>query len=305
MYGQGWVWIGLVCALVVACLVAFWVYRQRIERRRPTPKKAEDAALVARKPAVERRVAVRKLTTTRHPIVLAHGWGGIDGVLPVWFGYSYFRGIPEALRANGHLVHVARVPPIASIERRAERLARQIRRFDKPVNIIAHSMGGLDARLAIARHGLSDHVASLTTIGTPHHGTPLADIAFLLGDFRRSRWLLSRLGVNIDGVYDVSPTRMLEFNRLVLDAPGVLYKNVVAAVSPDTGRVHAALWYGYRYLLRTAGPNDGIVPAGSQRWGETVETVDADHWEQIGWFPRFDVHAFYARIIHHLAEREL
>jgi triacylglycerol lipase len=297
---SGWIWIAV--ALIVACLVALWVYQRRARLRARDQAAAETADALATRP---RKVAVKRVEQTKHPIVLAHGWGGIDGVLPVQFGYSYFRGIPEALRARGHTIHLARVPATASIELRAERLAQQIRSLDTRVNIIAHSMGGLDARLAIARHGLSDSVASLTTIGTPHHGTPLADIAFMLGEWRRSRWLLGQLGFNVDGVYDVSPARMFEFNRAVVDAPAVVYANVIAAVRPDSGRVHAALRYGHRYLLRTAGPNDGVVPAHSQRWGETIETVGADHWEQIGWFPRFDVNAFYARLIQRLAEREL
>jgi triacylglycerol lipase len=225
--------------------------------------------------------------------------------LPVQLGYSYFRGIPEALRARGHVVHVVTVSPTASIELRAKQLVDQIERIDQRVNIIAHSMGGLDARLAISRFGLHERVASLTTIGTPHHGTPLADAAFLLGEWRRSRGLLSRLGLNVDGVYDVSTARMKEFNREVCNVPGVMYTNVVAAVDLDAGGVHAMLSYGHRYLLRTAGENDGVVPAMSQVWGETLEEVDADHWAQIGWFAQFDVHGFYARIAKRLVEREL
>jgi triacylglycerol lipase len=252
-----------------------------------------------------RILLVKRPLQTRHPIVLAHGWGGLEGLLPVRLGYSYFRGIPDALRARGHEVHIASVSPTASIELRAKQLADQISRIDRRVNIIAHSMGGLDARLALSRFGLHEHVASLTTIGTPHHGTPLADAAFVLGEWRRSRGLLNRLGLNVDGVYDVSTARMKEFNREVPDAPGVLYTNVVAAVDLDVGGVHAMLSYGHRYLLRTVGENDGVVPAVSQVWGETLEEVDADHWAQIGWFAQFDVHGFYARIAQCLIEREL
>ena len=51
---------------------------------------------------------------------------------------------------------------------------------DGAVHIIAHSMGGLDSRTLIARnlHGLSDpgRIASLTTVSTPHRGSPVADL---------------------------------------------------------------------------------------------------------------------------------
>jgi triacylglycerol lipase len=158
--------------------------------------------------------------------------------------------------------------------------------------------------LAISRYGLEERVASLTTIGTLHYGTPLADIALWLGEWRRARRVLGQMGLNVDGVYDLSTERMREFNRAVLDVPDVLYTNVIAAANPDVGGVHAMLSYGHRYLLRTAGPNDGIVPAESQHWGETLEEVDADHWAQIGWFARFDVQGLYARIARRLAARE-
>lgn len=318
-----WIWISLAVSI---CVVAASIARARRASARELVNTARqalpDAAAVqalpnapspvhgvegARVADVSRVVPVaRKTHRTRHPIVLAHGWGGIDRIGPFPLGYSYFRGIPESLRAAGHGVHIARVPPTASIDLRAAALARQVRRLDERVNIIAHSMGGLDARLAIARYGLGDRVASLTTIGTPHHGTPLVDAALKFGgEWRLLRVMLDRLGLNVDGVYEVTTRRMREFNRRVPNVPGVLYANVVAAVNLDAGGVHAMLAVGHSYLLRKAGPNDGIVPAISQMWGETLEEVDADHWAQIGWFGRLDVRSFYVQLAGRLRERDL
>jgi triacylglycerol lipase len=306
-----WIWVVL-AALILGVLVALVrKSRRELALRRtlaPDAPPAEPPPLAPPRSRedVERVVPVtRTLHLTRHPIVLAHGWGGIDRIGPLRVGYSYFRGIPATLRGAGHTVYIARVPPTASIDLRASALARQVRALDTRVNIIAHSMGGLDARLALARYGLSDRVASLTTIGTPHHGTPLADVALAFGEWRRTRGILDRMGLNVDGVYDVSTKRMREFNRRVANAPDVLYANVVAAVDLQAGGVHRMLALGHSYLLRKAGPNDGIVPALSQLWGETLDEVDADHWAQIGWFGRFDVHTFYARLADRLAEREL
>ncbi|QQK74611.1 alpha/beta fold hydrolase [Salicibibacter cibarius] len=45
--------------------------------------------------------------------------------------------------------------------------------LEKTFNIIGHSMGGLVARQYIYHHPRT--VASLVTLGTPHHGSPLAD----------------------------------------------------------------------------------------------------------------------------------
>ena len=55
------------------------------------------------------------------------------------------------------------------------------------VLIVAHSMGGLDARYMISRMGMEDHVAALLTITTPHRGSPYAD------------WIVRHLGRRLHG----------------------------------------------------------------------------------------------------------
>ena len=45
------------------------------------------------------------------------------------------------------------------------------------VHVIGHSKGGLIARRYIQRYGGARRVKSLTTLGTPHHGTPTAALA--------------------------------------------------------------------------------------------------------------------------------
>ena len=79
----------------------------------------------------------------KYPIVLAHGLLGFDELrlagrfLP---GVQYWRGIKEALSAQGIEVITATVPPSGSIEERAEELARDIEAGarGKDVNIIAY-----------------------------------------------------------------------------------------------------------------------------------------------------------------------
>ena len=98
-----------------------------------------------------------------------------------FLGIDYFRGMSAHL-AGRHdaLFHV--VPPVGTSEMRAQSLADAIQqKFPAgPVHIIAHSMGGLDSRTLIARnhHGLSQpgRIASLTTLSTPHRGSPVADL---------------------------------------------------------------------------------------------------------------------------------
>jgi triacylglycerol lipase len=88
------------------------------------------------------------------------------------------------------------------------------------------------------------------------------------------------------------------------DVDGVAYASVVGACASST-RVHPLLALTHKYLATTAGENDGLVPATSQRWGEVLRTVDADHWAQIGWSKTrgFDVADVYVDIVKELAAR--
>ncbi|RVD86732.1 uncharacterized protein DFL_004994 [Arthrobotrys flagrans] len=85
--------------------------------------------------------------TPKNPIVLSHGLFGFDTLQLFPWSFipplQYWRGINEALQANSCKVIVTAVPPSASIEKRAEALARSIeqRAGGQSVNIVGHSMG--------------------------------------------------------------------------------------------------------------------------------------------------------------------
>lgn len=93
--------------------------------------------------------------------------------------WLYFYGVREQLEDYGCLIHVTEVNPIAGVESRGRELADQIVEYLEQhkdvsrVNLIGHSMGGLDAR--VAAHLLKNNeIASITTISSPHHGSELA-----------------------------------------------------------------------------------------------------------------------------------
>ncbi len=135
---------------------------------------------------------------TGYPIVLTHGFGGFDSIM----GISYFKGVKEHLENHGFEVYEVETSPYANLQTRANQLAEQVdqilekayRRRGHPVklNLIAHSMGGLDCRLLISNNttgettsddsrdsvrgfGYADKVNSLTTVGSPHWGVRIAD----------------------------------------------------------------------------------------------------------------------------------
>jgi triacylglycerol lipase len=242
----------------------------------------------------------------RHPVLLAHGVMGFTELGLGKMRQSYFKGIPERLEKRGITVFRPGVPAIASVERRAAALATFVRELDvKRVNIIAHSMGGLDARFAITELGLASRVASLTTIGTPHRGTPIADVGTLVGDVLGLGKLLAFVGIGVDAFYDLTTARMLEFNEQVKDAPGVRYFSVVSTVEKGDPDTLPLLAPSARMLSGKNGGSDGMVPALSQSWGEVLERVRADHWAEIGWSKHYDAPALYERVCRKLRARGL
>jgi len=112
-------------------------------------------------------------------VLLAHGLFGFSNI----GGADYFNGVKECFSAGTVFITPA-VPPAGSYVVRAKALEKAIKEAipqesdrHKAVHIVAHSMGGLDARYLISSKGLirSTWIASLTTISTPHNGSPIAD----------------------------------------------------------------------------------------------------------------------------------
>ena len=117
----------------------------------------------------------RGYTETTYPIVLAHGMAGFDELFGV---VEYWYGIPSALRSGGADVFVTEVSQFNQTEVRGEQLLAQVEEIlaitgKSKVNLIGHSHGGLDIRYVAAVR--PDLIASVTTIGSPHHGAELAD----------------------------------------------------------------------------------------------------------------------------------
>ncbi len=81
----------------------------------------------------------------------------------------------------------------------AEKVERLVSRHDLPkIDIVAHSMGGLVARYYVKRLGGARYVRNLITLGTPHHGTPIALAGMLtVGLFSRAIWQIAPMSLFI------------------------------------------------------------------------------------------------------------
>jgi triacylglycerol lipase len=251
-----------------------------------------------------------------YPVVLVHGLSGFRTLS----GVDYFFGVPAALQRAGHRVFVPEVPPWAPVELRAQHLATQVdeivRRTGAPrVHVVAHSMGGLDARHMITTLGRGPKVASLTTIGTPHRGTPLADnydrinlapthpLQDLSADF--FIWTLGGLHVHSDtagAVQSLSQARAVQFNAQNPDHPAVRYYSFAGrtlghdgrgfcddAAWPNPTARHAVVPNLLGSAVFLSGPkvqqpvaNDGLVTVPSARWGTFMGCLPADHMREVG-----------------------
>jgi triacylglycerol lipase len=252
-----------------------------------------------------------------YPIVLAHGFDASPTNR-----WGFYR-VAEALEADGHEVYVAIVPPYDSPEVRAVALADVVDGAladgHEKVNVIAHSMGGLDARHMISQLGYGDVVASLTTISSPHRGSKVADTMLKVLDGVHADddlvdGLASAWGVTFNDLAEDSHV------RAALEGISEGRSGSFNEENPDDANVHYQSWAGVSSafgiknprdknacegqvlgngrkadkmnatLLPMAAivggfkltPNDGMVSVESAKWGDFRGCIPADHLDEVG-----------------------
>jgi len=159
----------------------------------------------------------------------------------------------------------------------------------KNVHLIAHSMGGLDSRYMISKLGMAGRVISLTTIGTPHRGSPVADLVTSAIDPRLSQFVQS-LGVDVRGIADLRTDYFVGFNREVADSDTVRYYAIAGHYQPRAlFKPLSLLGFTSDYIAEREGDNDGLVSINSARYGADparwtyLETWEADHFRLVNW----------------------
>ncbi len=199
-------------------------------------------------------------------VVLIHGLFGFRKLL--W--REYFGLARRLYQQMGLRVLIPSLPWAGSIEQCAHALARQLTDETGPLHLVAHSMGGIDARDWICRLHGAGQVASLTTLSTPHRGSTAADLVC------RPAYSPLRL---FPGVRSLTTAQMQQFNGRTPDHPNIIYRSYSAARPVDE---HAWLVRRFgRHIQQHEGDNDSQVSVCSARWGEHLGTQPCDHFELI------------------------
>ena len=213
---------------------------------------------------------------TKYPILMLHGVGFRDLKWPLYWGR-----IPAALRSMGAELYYGQQDSWARVEENAKTVKARIRQIldetgAEKVNIIAHSKGGLEARMAASSLGMGGQIASITTIGTPHRGSKTIDrllkapdSLFNIAAFAVDNWIGLIGDTKPDFIAvcrDFSTAWAEQFNRENPDVPGVFYQSFAGVMRSPLSDIHLSTANGIVKLIE--GENDGLVTVASARWGE-------------------------------------
>lgn len=212
---------------------------------------------------------------TRYPILLLHGLGFHDR-LPIHY---YWGRIPRMLRKHGARVFFGNQDGNATVAVNARALVPVVRHIlretgAEKINIIAHSKGGLEARYLVSVLGLGDVIASVTTLSTPHHGSPTVDwlmahcrmplrvgctlfdgLRFILGDGKPNTYAVLNM---------LTTEKMRRFNRYVPDDPRVFYRSYAFIMRHS--RSDPLMWLPHRIVAHFEGENDGLLSPKDTCW---------------------------------------
>ncbi len=218
---------------------------------------------------------------------------------------QYFKNINSFLGSNGFSnIYNTNVDFAGSLELRAEQLKIKVYKViaetgAEKVHIIGHSMGGLDARKMIVDLGMAEKVASLTTIGTPHLGTSIANRVIGMGGSLFIDFLKKAIKIDLNGFEDLTTDACEAFNKRVENSEaknGVFYQTYSS--SEKVNDIFLPLVPSWLYIRTVEGANDGLVSVTSQQWKSELIADDgtrktitqkefplpADHLNQVGWW---------------------
>ncbi|MBW7476605.1 alpha/beta hydrolase [Paenibacillus oenotherae] len=126
--------------------------------------------------------------------------------------------------------------------------------FGKKLVIVAHSKGGVDTQSALVHYNAYPYVSNVITLGSPHHGSQLADLAYSSW----ASWLSSLVGAQNPGTYSMQTSYMAYFRSLTNNHPNAGKNKFFTFAGKDWNSGSTAHFFGGLYLS-SYGANDGVV----------------------------------------------
>lgn len=267
-------------ALRISLLVLWWIPLVNLVPLGMASAAAErEYQFLRKKRLLNESRKAQEVCKTQYPILMLHGIFFRD-----WKHFNYWGRIPGELTSNGARVFYGNHNSSLPVEQSGAEIKQRILDIMQEtgcekVNIIAHSKGGMDARYAISCLGMDAHVASLTTINTPHRGSALAGTllhvspeSLVTSIGRKYKAIYTKLGDDecdfFGSVNELTAQRCAELNAAMPDREGVLYQSVGSAMNSAASTI-LPMTLGYT-VIKAAEPdddNDGLVTTRSMEWG--------------------------------------
>lgn len=255
-----------VCMIIVLLIFIFFVYYFTFKLTKKRISKTDSNTIKK----------VSNLCKTKYPFLLLHGMGMRD-----FYYFNYWGYIPTELIKNGATIYYGKQDALGCIEHNSIAIKKRILEIIstekcEKVNIIAHSKGGLEARYVISQLGIASHIASLTTISTPHRGSCFAD--FVIDKvpypiFQTICSFINKLYIKIGDIqpdvyttaHQLTTTYARFFNANNINDKNVYYQSYATVMKHCFS--HPLLLIPYIIISKKEKCNDGLVTLSSAQWG--------------------------------------
>lgn len=244
------------------------------------------------------------------PIVFIRGLNShaddLQHLGPLTFG-PIAQPLTLAFQARGLALVALRDLNMGSLEDHIRAADRSLRSTElwaggRSFHLLGHSLGGLIGRGLLRDPEIRSRVVSLGTVGSPHNGAPIAEVAIRAVSEKPliTRFLQAvqyDLAERVAHFASFTPQAVAEFNVQTPNHREIYYFSAACATPFE----HLALPYLALQLQLPAEhrqqATDGMIPLASQRFGRELGFYQLDHLMQLGFCfdPRPSVRARFRR----------